>query len=134
MAPIIEAATGGLILLTFFSALPRFSDLGSDEGESFIAFSPSPLRVSASAPVGTVVATFSVPSGYGTYVYTLVSDALGYFTIVGNQLQVSSASMVPGIDTITVKADNGAGDVVMLTTTVTITPGGYAPTYYLYGF
>jgi hypothetical protein len=135
MAPVIEAASGALtLLLAFFSALPRFSDLGSDEGGSTIGFSPAPLTVAVNAPVGTVVTTFSVSGGTGSYTYTLVSDALGYFTIVGNQLQVSSSSMAIGTDTIVVQASNGAGDVVNLTTTVTIVPVGYIPTYYIYGF
>jgi hypothetical protein len=134
MAFQLEAASGALTLLAFWSAFPRFADLGAIESISVLVGSSSPLTVPVGSPIGHVVGTFSVTGGSGTYTFTLVSDALGYFTMVGNQLQVNTTSMVVGTDAIVVKADNGAGDILELPTTVIITPVGYVPTYYLYGF
>jgi hypothetical protein len=135
MAGWLEAASGALTLLSFWSALPRFSDLGSSMNLGAITFSPSgPLTVPANAPVSTVVATFSVQGGgSSSYSYALVSDQLGYFTIVGNQLQVNAA-MVPGIDNLLVQATGNAGDVLELPMQVVITAAGVTPTYFLYGF
>lgn len=128
MAGWLEAASGSLTLLAFWSAFPRWGKLGViDSLGGVIAMSPAePLVVSASAPVGTVVTNLSVVGGSGTYTFTLTSDPLGYFTIVGNQLKVSSAAMVPGTDTITITATGSTGDTITLTTTVTIVPSGLA--------
>lgn len=135
MAGEFEAATGALVFLAFWSAFPRWADLGAIFGlGGNIVTSPATLTVSAGAPVGTVVGTIAVVGGTGTYTFTLTADALGYFTIVGNQLQVNSASMSPGVDNITIQATGTGGDVLFLNTTVSITPSGYVPTYYLYGF
>jgi hypothetical protein len=134
MAGWLDAAPGALTLLGFWSALPRFADLGSSMNLGAITFSPpGSLTVPANAPVGTVVATFSVQGGASSsYVYTIISDQLGYFTIVGNQLQVNAA-MVPGIDNLLVQATGNAGDVLELPMQVVITAVS-AATYYLYGF
>jgi hypothetical protein len=130
-----EAAADALTVFAFLSAFPRFADLGAIEGlAGAITTSPSPLTVPAGSPIGTVVGTLSVTGGSGTYTFTLLSDALGYFTIVGNQLQVNNAAMVAGTDAILIQATGTSGDVLQLPTSVIITPVGYVPTYYLYGF
>lgn len=136
MAGVLEAASGALTVLAFWSVFPRFSDLGAISGilgGSIVTSPGQPLTVPANAPIGTVVATLSVTGGTGTYTFSLLSDALGYFAIVGNQLQVNAA-MATGTDALLIKADNGAGDVIQLPLNVIITPVGYVPTYYLYGF
>ena len=129
----LEAATGALVF-AFWSAFPRFADLGAIESLGAIVVSPSPMTVPANAPIGTVVGTLSVIGGSGTYTFSLLSDPLGYFTIVGNQLQVNSAAMVAGTDNIVIQATGSTGDTLQLPTSVIITPAGYVPTYYLYGF
>jgi hypothetical protein len=135
MASWLEAASGALTLLAFFGAFPRFAKDGViDAFGGSIVTTPIPMTVPANAPIGTVVGTLSVAGGPGgTYTYSLLSDALGYFTIVGNQLQVNAA-MVPGTDNITILATGSLGDTIQLPTSVIITPVGYVPTYYLYGF
>lgn len=133
MASWVEATA---YALAFWSAFPRFSDLGSIDAVlgGSISMSPgAPLTVPANAPIGTVVTTLSVIGGTGTYTYSLLSDPLGYFSIVGNQLQVNAA-MVAGTDNIVIQANGSTGDVLQLPTSVIITPVGYVPTYYLYGF
>lgn len=135
MARWLEAASGALTLLAFWAVFPRFSDLGAIEGiPGAIVTSPSPLTVPANAAIGTVVGTLSVAGGSGSYTYTLPYDQLGYFTIVGNQLQVNSSSMVAGTDNIVIQANGSGGDVIQLPTYVIITPVGYIPTYPYYGF
>lgn len=95
---------------------------------------PSVLSVPTGSPVGTVVGTLSVTGGFGTYSYSFISNPGGYFTIVGNQIQVASALPTPQTILVGIQADNGLGDRPILTTTITITAGAYTPTYYLYGF
>ena len=135
MAGWFEAASGALTtVLAFWSAFPRFSDLGSMRNLEAIVFSPAgPLTVPASSPIGTVVCTFSVQGGAAgdTWTYA-VSDPLGYFTTVGNQLQVNAA-LSPGVDNILVTATNQSGDVIELPMQIIITAAA-TPTYYLYGF
>jgi hypothetical protein len=135
MAGWIEAASGALTLLALWGAFPRFGDMGVIEGElGSIIVSPFPLTVPVNAPIGTVVGTISVQGGSSaTYTYSLLSDALGYFTIVGNELRVNAAMSV-GTDAIVIKATGNLGDVLQFPTNVIITPVGYVPTYYLYGF
>jgi hypothetical protein len=137
MAGFFESASGALTLLAFWSAFPRYSQLGvlgGVLGGSIVLSPAGPFTVPANAPVGTVVTTISVVGGTGTYTFSLASDPLGYFTIVGNQLQVSSAAMSPGTDNIVIQATGSMGDIIQLPVTVIITPVGYVPTYYLYGF
>jgi hypothetical protein len=135
MAGWIEAASGSLTLLAFWSALPRFGELGVIESRGgTIVVSPFPMTVPAGSPIGTVVGTISVQGGSGTYTFSLSFDQLGYFTIVGNQLQVNNAGMVAGTDAIVIRATGSTGDTIDFPTSVIITPAGYAPTYFLYGF
>jgi hypothetical protein len=135
MAGWAEAASGSLTLLAFWSAFSRFRLLGASDavGGSIVTSPAPPLTVPANAPVGTVVATLSVVGGSGSYTFSLASDPLGYFTIVGNQLQVNAA-MVAGTDNIVVQATGSSGDVIQLPLSVIITPVGYIPTYPYYGF
>ena len=116
----------------------RFSDLGVIEGRELaggtIVSSPAFLSVASNATIGTVVGTFSVTGGLSpSYTYTLFSDNLGYFSIVGNQLQVNAAMSV-GTDVIVVQAAGSLGDVLQQPMSVQITPSGYVPTYYFLGF
>jgi hypothetical protein len=90
------------------------------------------LTVPDNATPGTVVGTVGVSGGTGTYVFTL-TDPLGHFTIVGNQIQVSSIPTA-GLYTVIVNANNGAGDTPSLQTTILVTHSGYVPTYFIYGF
>lgn len=135
MAGFLEAASGSLTLLAFWSAFSRFRLLGASDavGGSIVTSPAPPLTVPANAPVGTVVATLSVVGGSGSYTFSLASDPLGYFAIVGNQLQVNAA-MVAGTDNIVVQATGSSGDVIQLPLSVIITPVGYIPTYPYYGF
>lgn len=70
--------------------------------------------------VGTVVGTFSVVGGKGSYTYTLTSNPGGLFSISGNQLQVAAA-LTAGSDPITVQANNGAGSVITQPFTIIVT-------------
>lgn len=133
MAGWLEAASGALTYLAFWSAFPRFSDLGASAVPAAIVVSPSgPITIPANSPIGTVVCTFSVQGGSGSYTFSLASDALGYFAIVGNQLQVNAA-MSPGTDNILVQATGSSGDVIELPMQIFIT-AAISATYYLYGF
>ena len=85
-----------------------------------IQTSPSPLTTTDAALVGDVVGTLSVFGGRGTYTYTLPSNPGGLYSISGNQLLVA-ASQTAGTNLITIQADNGAGSVITLATTVTVT-------------
>jgi len=137
MAGWFETAQEALTLIAFWSAFPRFADLGAieDVPAGSITVTPSPMTVAVGTPLNTVVATLGVSGGPGgTYTYTLTSDPLGYFKIVGNQLQVNSSSMVVGTDNILITATGSLGDTIQLPTYVIITPAGYVPTYYLIGF
>lgn len=136
MAGLAEAAAGALTtLLALWGAFPRFARMGEDEGGlGAIVVSPIPMTVSANAPIGTVVGTISVQGGASpSYTFSLLSDALGYFTVVGNQLQVNAAMSV-GTDNIVIQATGTLGDVLQFPTSVIILPSGYVPTYYFLGF
>jgi hypothetical protein len=122
MASLLEASAA--LVLAFIGAFPRFSQLGVIKGlGGTIVTTPSPLIVSSGATIGTVVATLSVAGGSGSYSFALISDASGYFSIVGNQLLVNAA-LSPGTDAIVIQANNGAGDVITLNTVVLITATG----------
>lgn len=101
---------------------------------SQIITSPSVLSVPTGSPVGTVVGTLSVVGGFGTYTYSFASNLGGYFTIVGNQIQVATALPAPQTIPITIQADNSLGDRPVLSTTITVAVAAYVPTYYIYGF
>jgi hypothetical protein len=99
-----------------------------------IVTSPSSLTIFDDATVGTVVGTLSVTGGTGSYTFSLTSNPGGKYSITGNQLKVAAA-LTAGTDTITIRADNGAGGTVDLTTTVTVLHrSAYSPTFYVYGF
>jgi|SRR5215831_1280308 len=101
---------------------------------SSIVTSPLVLSVPSGSPIGTVVGTLSVVNGFGTYTYSFVSNPGGYFTIVGNQIQVASTLPPPTTIPVTIQANNFLGDTPVLSTTITVTTSTYVPTYYLYGF
>jgi hypothetical protein len=101
---------------------------------SQIVLSPSVLSVPAGSPVGTVVGTLSVSGGFATYTYSFLSNPGGYFTIVGNQIQVGSALPAPQTIPVQIQATNGLGDTPTITTTITILASGVHPTYFIYGF
>jgi hypothetical protein len=107
-----------------------------------ILTSPSPLTSTDIAVIGDLVGVLSVFGGVGSYTFTLTSNLGGLYSISGNQLLVA-ASQTLGTHPITIQADNGAGSVLHLNTTVTVThvtvitpppPPTLRPTYYLYGF
>ena len=132
MAGWFEAAQGALdLFVAFLGAFPRFSDLGmiEDVPVGTIVVTPTPITVLVGTPVGTTIATISVTGGSPSYTYSLSYDQLGYFTIVGNQLQVNSSTMSPGIDNIIITATGSLGDTLQLPTTVVVQPSGYVPTY-----
>jgi hypothetical protein len=101
---------------------------------SSIVTTPSILVVPAGSPVGTVVGTLAVVNGLGTYTFSFVSNPGGYFTIVGNQIQVASALPSPQAIPVVIQANNGLGDTPTLTTTIVIQATGIHPTYFIYGF
>lgn len=80
----------------------------------------SNTTIPSSASIGTVIGTFSVPGGIGSYSYSLVSNPGGLFSISGNQLQVAAA-LTAGSDPITVQANNGGGSVLTQPFTITVT-------------
>ena len=101
-------------------------------GGGTIVLTPSVLTVPDNATPGTVIGTVSVTGGTGTYIFTL-NDPLGHFTIVGNQIQVSSIPTA-GLYTVIINGNNGAGDTPSLQTTILVTTSAYVPTYFIYGF
>lgn len=72
-----------------------------------------------SASVGTVIGTLSVTGGTGSYTFSLTSNPGGLFSITTNQLKVASA-LSAGSDPIIIKADNGAGSVILLPVTIVV--------------
>ena len=121
-------------LVVWDSVANSYFRIGSDALVRAIITNPAVLTASNADPVGKLVGTLSVQNGWGTYTFTLTSNPGGKYQIVGNQLQVA-APLTAGTDTITIHADNGAGDILNLTTTVTVRGlAGYVPTYYIYGF
>ena len=116
--------TDALLVLSFLSAFVRFSDLGVIQslGGTLTSSPASPITIPSTTTVGTVVTTFSVVGGAGTYTYSIVSDPLGYFTIVGNQLQVNTA-LSAGTDNLVIQATGSPGDILTLPLTVMITSG-----------
>lgn len=76
--------------------------------------------VPSSAGIGTVVGNLSVLNGVGVYTYSLTSNPGGLYSIVGSSLEVAAALSV-GSDPITIKADNGAGSVVIQSFNITVT-------------
>ena len=99
-----------------------------------IVTTPSTLTVFDNATVGTVVGTLAVANGTGTYTFSLTSNPGGKYSITGNQLKVN-APLTAGTDTITIQANNGAGSIVNLTTTVSVLHFvSYAGTWPYYGF
>jgi hypothetical protein len=83
--------------------------------------------VADGASISTIVGTFSMTDGFGTYTYTLDSQTPGvYFEIIGNDLVVyapPNRASNPTV-TVTVSADNGlALDPVVHAFLITVTGG-----------
>lgn len=72
-----------------------------------------------SATVGTVIGTLSVTGGTGSYTFSLTSNPGGLFSITTNQLKVAAA-LTAGSDPIIIKADNGAGSVIISPFTIIV--------------
>jgi hypothetical protein len=75
----------------------------------------------ANSSIGTVIGTFSVPGGVGTYTFSFTSNPGSLFSITSNQLKVANAAIGVGTYPVTVKADNGAGSVITTTFSLTAT-------------
>ena len=121
-------------LLVWDSFASNYFRIGSDSLVRVIVTTPAALTALTTDPVGHVVGTLSVQNGWGTYTFTLTTNPGGKYQIVGNQLQIA-APLTAGTDTIAIQANNGAGDIINLTTAVTVSgPIVYVPTYYIYGF
>lgn len=82
------------------------------------------LSVLSTASVGDLVGDLSVTGGTGTYTYTLTSNPGTKYAIDGVHLEVNAA-LVAGVDTITVRANNGAGSIIdrVMGILVTTPPG-----------
>lgn len=95
----------------------------------------SSATVPSTASIGTTVGALSVVGGVGSYTFTLTSNPGGLFAISGSNLNVAAA-LSAGSDAITIKADNGAGSVVIQPFLITVTPPAvtYVPTFELLGF
>jgi hypothetical protein len=101
---------------------------------ALIVTTPSPLTVLDDATIGTLVGTLAVIGGTGSYTFSLTSNPGGKYSITGNQLKVAAA-LTAGTDSITIQANNGAGSIITLNTTVTVVHHvTYVPTYHIYGF
>lgn len=68
--------------------------------------------VAETAAIGTLVGTFSVENGSGTYTFTLTDDAGGVFALDGADLETAAALdfETTAVYTVTVEADNGVDD------------------------
>lgn len=85
--------------------------------------SVSSLTIASTASIGDTIGTLSVVGGTGVYTFTLTNNPGGLFSIAGTSLKVAAA-LSPGSDPITIKADNGAGSVILLPTFVVVTASG----------
>lgn len=103
-----------------------FGKLGAGHGRlglvggARITLNLSAATVADTAAVGTVIGTFSVTGGTGSYTYTFTSNPGTLFSITTNQLKVAAA-LTAGSDPITVQASNGAGSVVTRAFLITVT-------------
>lgn len=88
-----------------------------------------------SAAIGSDVGTFFVQGSSDVFTFTILSDPGAFYTLVGPILRVAAAPAV-GFEAIVVKADNGAGQVLIQPFLIFVTHAvaGYVPTYELLGF
>lgn len=87
-----------------------------------ISLSASSIEEGAAA--GTLVGTFSVVNGSGTYTFTLTDDAGTRFAIDGNDLEAGAVATdfeTATSHSITVEADNGVDPVISDSFTITVT-------------
>lgn len=99
----------------------RFLNLLGKTRGSGPSIALSSATVPSTASIGTTVGALSVVGGVGTYTFTLTSNPGGLFAISGSNLNVAAALSV-GSDAITIKADNGAGGVIVQPFLITVTP------------
>jgi hypothetical protein len=94
------------------------------EATSVIALSSSSMLESITT--GTVIGELSVLGGTGTYTFTIVDDPDGLFSIDSDDLdKVGIVDYETNTShEVTIQADNGAGDVVTQTLTITVTNVG----------
>lgn len=78
------------------------------------------------AAVGTLVGTLSVTHGVGSYTFTLTSNPGTLFQIVGNSLELDSATIAVGSYPVTIQASNGAGSIFSRSFLLTALPVGGA--------
>jgi hypothetical protein len=100
--------------------IDQTSDMNGPIPSSGGAIRLSNITIPSTSSIGTVVGTFSVIGGSGSYTYSLISNPGGLFSISGNQLQVAAA-LTAGSDPITVQANNGAGSVFTQPFTIIVT-------------
>lgn len=62
------------------------------------------------------------------FTYTLTSNPGNLFNISGNQLRVNSSSIAPGSYPVTVRADDGLGNIIFQSMMLTATGSG-APAF-----
>jgi hypothetical protein len=120
--PIIGASTGGVRVGNAFGRLKKGSLGGELEPQQIILLSAA--TVAEDASLATLIGTFSVLNGSGTYVYTLTDDGAGATTIANDDELVTDAVLdfetVPSFN-ITVEADNSVDPVLERTFTITVT-------------
>ena len=92
----------------------------SAQGASASIIFDAPLVIAEDATAPLTIAQASVPNGTGTYTYTITSDPSGFFVFINANLRYGAGTgdLTPGTKPITIQADNGAGDVRTLTTSV----------------
>ncbi len=73
----------------------------------------SAATIASTAATGTLIGTFSVANGTGTYTYSLTSNPGGLFQVSSTGVLSNAVQgLTPGSDPITAQANNGAGSIV----------------------
>lgn len=87
------------------------------------------------SPVGAQVGIFAVLGSSDSFTFSFVSNPSGLFSLVGPILEVAAALSV-GMAVIAIKADNGAGVVLIQPFIILVShaAGSYVPTFELLGF
>lgn len=85
---------------------------------------------------GTTIGTFAVSGSSDVFTFSFLTNPSSLFSLLGPVLQVNGSPLTPGMDIIAIKADNGAGTVLLQSFIIVVSHvvSGYVPTYELLGF
>lgn len=85
---------------------------------------------------GTTIGTFAVLGSPDVFTFSFITNPGSLFSLLGPVLQVNGSPLTPGMDIIAIKADNGAGTVILQSFIIVVShvSASYVPTYELLGF